>query len=167
MANTPLDDIVPLYSKYISPYINSVAAFETATLAFSNDAAGIPAIINVVGGIIPAAEAAKGAAQAAGAAAAGAATKVGSVAAGLGRAVPLGGLSVPASWTTLSGATGPAGVASVSNSTALPAAVETVAATGNTPVAPPFGRFINAGNGRKTPSYGFRLTFMTRPPAAG
>jgi hypothetical protein len=31
----------------------------------------------------------------------------------------------------------------------------------------PFGQFINGGNGRKTPAYGHRLTFMTRPPAAG
>ncbi|QLL05292.1 PPE family protein [Mycobacterium vicinigordonae] len=168
VANTPLDDIVPLYSKYISPYVSTIAAFETGLLAFSNEASGMSAIVNVFGGVTPAAEAAKGAAQAAGAAATGAATKVGSVAAGVGRAIPLGGLSVPASWTTtLTGATGPAGVTAASNTTALPAAVEAAAATGNTPVAPPFGQFINAGNGRKTPSYGFRLTFMTRPPAAG
>ncbi|MCQ4359892.1 hypothetical protein KQR54_01800 [Mycobacterium gordonae] len=119
--------------------------------------------------LAPAAKAAGGAAQAAGAAGANLGTKVGSVTAGLGRAVPLSGLSVPASWTSAVGtATGP-GATAISNSTAIPAALETTAtgAAGNTPVAPPFGQFFNAGNGRKTPAYGHRLTFMTRPPAAG
>jgi PPE-SVP subfamily C-terminal region len=116
----------------------------------------------------PATQAAEGAAKAAGAAAASAATKVGSVTAGLGKAVPLGSLSVPASWTSATAPTAP-GVAGVTNATTIPAALEAgpAGAVGNTPVAPPFGQFINGGNGRKTPAYGHRLTFMTRPPAAG
>jgi hypothetical protein len=79
-------------------------------------------------------------------------------------------LSVPASWTSsVSTATGQSATA-IGNATSIPAALETTsagAAAGNTPVAPPFGQFFNAGNGRKTPAYGHRLTFMTRPPAAG
>lgn len=76
------------------------------------------------------------------------------------------GLSVPASWTSAVGTATGQGATAISNATAIPAAAEGAVA-GNTPVAPPFGQFFNAGNGRKTPAYGHRLTFMTRPPAAG
>ena len=39
-ANTPLDDVVPLYTKYLSPYLNSLALFNQSTLWFGDDAAG-------------------------------------------------------------------------------------------------------------------------------
>jgi PPE-repeat protein len=167
-ANTPFDDVVALYTKYLSPYINSVAAFEQGTIAFANESAGFSSVVTFANSLGPATQAAEGAAKAAGAAAASAATKVGSVTAGLGKAVPLGSLSVPASWTSATPATAP-GVASLTNATAIPAALETgpAGAAGNVPMAPPFGQFVNGGSGRKTPAYGHRLTFMTRPPAAG
>ncbi|MDT5139419.1 MAG: hypothetical protein QOD58_3681 [Mycobacterium sp.] len=166
VANTPFDDVVLLYNKYLSPYVNSIAAFEQATIAFANDSAGFSAVARLAIDPGPAVKAAAGAAQAAGAA--GAATKVGSVTAGLGRAVPLGGLTVPASWTSANAATTP-GVAALTNATAVPGAFETgpAGAAGNVPMTGPFGQFVNGGNGRKTPAYGHRLTFMTRPPAAG
>jgi PPE-repeat protein len=166
VANTPFDDIVALYNKYLSPYIGAIAAFEQSTLALANDSIGVPAIVNVVGGIAaPAAQAVQGAAQALGSASASLGIKVSSVTAGLGNSVPLSGLSVPASWTSsVQAATSPAGTA-ISNATAIPAAAEGTA--GNVPTTGPFGQFVNAGNGRKTPAYGHRLTFMTRPPAAG
>jgi PPE-repeat protein len=163
-ANTPLDDVVALYNKYLSPYINSVAAFEQGTIAFANESAGFSSVFALTKDLGPAVQAAEGAAKAAGAAAA--ATKVGSVTAGLGRAVPLGSLSVPASWTSATGVTSP-GVTALTNATAIPASFETGPAGANVPMAPPFGQFVNGGNGRKTPAYGHRLTFMTRPPAAG
>jgi PPE-repeat protein len=170
IANTPLDDIVPLYSKYLSPYVSAITAVFQSGQAFGQASSGSIAITNFMTNLAPAAKAAEGAAQAAGAAAANLGTKVGSVSAGLGRAVPLSGLSVPASWTSsVSTATGQ-GATAIGNATSIPAALETTsagAAAGNTPVAPPFGQFFNAGNGRKTPAYGHRLTFMTRPPAAG
>jgi hypothetical protein len=64
---------------------------------------------------------------------------------------------------------GTAGATAINNATAIPAALETgpAGAAGNAPMTGPFGQFVNAGNGRKTPAYGHRLTFMTRPPAAG
>ncbi|VBA45271.1 putative PPE family protein PPE51 [Mycobacterium attenuatum] len=168
IANTPFDDIVPLYSKYLSPYMNFVSAELSGGNAIGNDVGGIPGIANLARELFPATQAVEGAAQAAGAATAGAAANlpggVGGVAASLGKAIPLGGLSVPASWTTAPGTTNPM-VAALTNATTIPAT--TPAAANGTPVAPPFGQFVNSGRGRKLPSYGFRLTFMTKPPAAG
>lgn len=163
MANTPLDDVVPLYSKYLSPYLNSVAYALQGTLDFGDNAAGF-AKLGTLGNTLAA-----DAGQAASAAAKGAGAlpklsgSVSGVAAGLGKSVPLGGLSVPASWTTAVPTT--PGVTAVSNVTAIPVAAE--GAANSVPMTGPFGQFFNAGNGRKTPAYGHRLTFMTRPPAAG
>ncbi|MDP7701761.1 MULTISPECIES: PPE family protein [unclassified Mycobacterium] len=167
IANTPLDDIVPLYSKYLSPYVSTITAVFQSGQAFGQASSGSIAITNFMNNLAPAAKAVEGAAQAAGAAGANLGTKVGSVTAGLGRAVPLSGLSVPASWTQSVGAATGQGATAIGNATAIPAAAEGAVAAGNTPVAPPFGQFFNAGSGRKTPAYGHRLTFMTRPPAAG
>ncbi|OBK24033.1 hypothetical protein A5634_04545 [Mycobacterium asiaticum] len=165
IANTPLEDLPPLVSKYISPYLPVLQGTFQSGQAFGQVATSTINADKFLGSLTSAgAQAAGGAAQAGGAAAVNLGSKVGSVAAGLGRSVPLGGLSVPASWTSANAATGP-GVTAISNATAIPPAAE--GAVGNTPVAPPFGQFINAGNGRKTPAYGHRLTFMTRPPAAG
>lgn len=172
VANTPFDDIVPLYSKYISPYMNFVSVELNGGNAIGNDVAGIPAIFNLAKELIPAVNTAEEAASAAGSAAASAGANlganlgggIGGVAAGLGKAIPLGGLSVPASWTTLPGATNPV-AAALSDLTAVPAAAQGTA--NGTAVAPPFGQFVNGGRGRKLPSYGFRLTFMAKPPAAG
>ena len=94
-ANTPLDDIVPLYTKYLSPYLNSLALFNQSTIGFGDDAAGFSQI-GTLGAILrTAAEAASKAAQAAAAAGRG----LGGVAANLGKALPIGKLSAPASWT--------------------------------------------------------------------
>lgn len=54
---------------------------------------------------------------------------------------------------------------SLTNATTVPTAEE--GATKGLPTAPPFGRFVNGSGGRKTPAYGYRLTFMTKQPAAG
>ena len=168
IANTPLDDVVPLYSKYLGPYMNSLTAAAQGGNSIGNNVSGFGGITKLANDITPLTQAVQGAAQAAGSA--GAATKVGSfgsVAGGLGKAVPIGGLSVPVGWTSSApGATTP-GVATLTNATtAVPAAAQG-AANGN-PVAPPFGQYINGGGrGRKLPSYGFRLTFMTSSPAAG
>jgi PPE-repeat protein len=165
-TNTPLDEVPPLVSKYVQPYLSSLQATLQSGQAFGQATSGSIAITTFMNNLAPAA---KGAAQAAASAAANAGVnlgaKVGSVTAGLGKGVPVGGLSVPASWTSLTGTTTPS-AAAASNATAIPAALEGTAG-GNLPVAPPFGQFINGGNGRKTPAYGHRLTFMTRSPAAG
>jgi PPE-repeat protein len=166
IANTPLDDIVPLYTKYMSPYMNSVAYEMQSTLFLGDEMAGFAKLgtfANDVAPAFPKIEAAVGGA-------AGALPKlsssVGGVAAGLGKAVPLGsGLSVPVSWTSATAQAG-SGVTAIGNATSISAAAEG-AVGGNMPVAPPFGQFVNAGNGRRAPAYGHRLTFMTRPPAAG
>ncbi|MDP7738400.1 PPE family protein [Mycobacterium paragordonae] len=159
VANTALDDLVPLYSKYISPEMNSVAYALQSTLFIGDEFAGsskLGALVNDVAPVFPATFPVTGGHLGG---------SVGGVAAGLGKAVPLGGLSVPAGWTS---ATGPAGSAAtaISNATSISAASEGTVGS-NMPVAPPFGQFVNAGNGRRTPAYGHRLTFMTRPPAAG
>ncbi|GLB92964.1 PPE family protein [Mycobacterium kiyosense] len=166
VADTPFDDLVPLYTKYISPYMNSVAFFFQDTLFVGDETAGFAKLGSVANDIGSAAQAAEAAAQAATAAVPKLSSSVGGVAAGLGRAVPLSsGLSVPVSWTSATAQAG-SGVTAISNATSISAAAEGAVGS-NVPVAPPFGQFVNAGNGRRTPAYGQRLTFMTRPPAAG
>jgi PPE-repeat protein len=170
VANTPLDDLVPLYTKYLSPYMNTLTATAQGGNAIGNNVSGWGGITKLANDITPFTQAIQGAAQAAGSAATGAGANLGGslggVAAGLGKSVPIGALSAPASWTT--SVSGPAtpGVATLTNATtAVPAAAQGTA--NGTPVAPPVGQFVNGGRGRKLPSYGFRLTFMTKPPAAG
>lgn len=166
VANTPFDDLVPLYSKYISPYMNSVAYELQSTLFLGDEMAGFAKLGSFANDVAPAFPKVPAAVGGAAGALPKLSSSVGGVAAGLGKAVPLGsGLSVPVSWTS---ATAPAGsgVTAISNATSISAAAEG-AVGGNVPVAPPFGQFVNAGNGRRTPAYGHRLTFMTRPPAAG
>ncbi|WP_236983385.1 PPE family protein [Mycobacterium kiyosense] len=164
VANTPFDDIVPLYSKYLSPYVNSLAAMLQVTQSFGQNSSGISALANLAKPAASAAKAAEGAASAAGAAAsgagqaaAGAAANLGGVAAGLGKAIPIGGLSAPAGWVPWHATTSP-GVAS-----AIPAAAE----ANSFPMAPPFGQFVNGGYGRNQPTYGFKPSVMAKPPAAG
>ncbi|MDP7706551.1 MULTISPECIES: PPE family protein [unclassified Mycobacterium] len=166
VANTPLDDLVPLYSKYISPYMSAFAQGLQDTLFVGDEVAGFSKLGSVANDLFTTAQAAEKAAQAAAAAAPKLSSSVGGVAAGLGRAVPLSsGLSVPVSWTSATAQAG-SGVTAIGNATSISAAAE--GAVGSSmPVAPPFGQFVNAGNGRRTPAYGHRLTFMTRPPAAG
>ncbi len=166
MANTPLDDVVALYSKYLSPYINSLAATIQSTQSFGQVSNGLTAMANFAKPAAAAAKAAEGAASAAavgaGQAAAGAATNLGGVAAGLGKAIPIGGLSAPANWVPWHATTNP-GIAS-----AIPAAFETGSEGASSfPMAPPFGQFVNGGYGRNQPTYGFKPSVMARPPAAG
>jgi hypothetical protein len=168
-ANTPFDDIVPLYSKYMSPYMNSVAASIQVVQSIGQNSSGLSGVAGLGNTLAKdaataASKAAEGAAAAAGQAAAGAghaaagaAGNLGGVAAGLGKAVPLGGLSAPASWTPWHATLNP-GVAS-----AIPAG----AAQGAMPMAPPFGQFVNGGYGRNQPTYGFKPSVMAKPPAAG
>jgi PPE-repeat protein len=168
-ANTPFDDIVPLYSKYLSPYINSVAALFQVTQSVGQNSSGFSGLGGLGNTLAKdaataaskAAEAAAGAGQAAagaGQAAAGAAGNLGGVAAGLGKAVPIGGLSAPAAWTPWHATLNP-GVAS-----AIPAGAQ---GTNSFPMAPPFGQFVNGGYGRNQPTYGFKPSVMAKPPAAG
>jgi PPE-repeat protein len=170
VANTPLDDIVPLYSKYWSPYVNSAAALIQSTQTIGQNTSGFSGIGSLANTLFkpaaPAAAAASGAAQAAqgaaagaGQAAAGAAGNLGGVAAGLGKALPIGGLSAPASWTPWHATTNP-GVAS-----AVSAAAE--GSTNSFPMAPPFGQFVNGGYGKNAPTYGFKPSVIAKPPAAG
>lgn len=164
-ANTPLDDIVSLYSKYLSPYVNSLAAMIQSTQSFGQVSNGLTAMANFAKPAAAAAgkaaegaaSAAGAAAQAAGSAAAGVASKVGAVAAGLGKATPIGGLSVPANWVPWQATTNPG----------LVSAISTGAEGNNFPMAPPFGQFVNGGYGRNQPTYGFKPSVMAKPPAAG
>ncbi|MFV8319264.1 PPE family protein [Mycobacterium sp. 23] len=170
MANTPLDDIVPLYSKYISPYINSVAALTQSTQTIGQNTSGFTGLAGIANTLnkdaaaaakaaaSAAAEAAPAAAAAAGQAAGNLGAGLGGVAGSLGKATAIGGLAVPANWVPWHATTNP-GIAS-----AIPAAVE----GGNSfPMAPPFGQFVNGGYGRNAPQYGFKPSVMAKPPAAG
>jgi PPE-repeat protein len=164
MEYTPLGDMVALHSKYLLPYVSSLAASIQSVQSFGQVSNGLTAMANFAKPAAAAAKAAEGAASAAGAAAlnagqavTGAGSALGGVAAGLGKAIPIGGLSAPANWVPWHATTNP-GIAS-----AIPAAAE-----GNSfPMAPPFGQFFNGGYGRNQPTYGFRPSVMAKPPAAG
>jgi PPE-repeat protein len=79
---------------------------------------------------------------------------------GLGRAALVGPLSVPPSWT----AAAPHGPLS-STLGATPMVAPPAVAAGMPGV--PMGGFGAQGLGRNVPQYGFRPSFVTRPPAAG
>jgi PPE-repeat protein len=120
-------------------------------------------------GAAGAAEGAAGAAAGAGeGAAAGAAQAAGglgavgnSVAAGLGQAPLVGPLSVPPSWT---GAAPPGPLSSTLGATPMVAPPPAMAA-GMPGV--PLGGMAGQGFGRNVPQYGFKPTFIARPPSAG
>ena len=85
----------------------------------------------------------------------------GAVSAGAGRAAMVGPLSVPPSWT---GATPPSPLSSALGATPMVAPPPAMAA-GMPGV--PLGGFGAQGFGRSVPQYGFKPTFVARPPAAG
>jgi PPE-repeat protein len=78
---------------------------------------------------------------------------------GLGRAALVGPLSVPPSWTA---AAPPAPLSSALGATPMVAPPAMAAGMPGVPL----GGFAQ-GLGRNVPQYGFRPTFVTRPPAAG
>src|SRR5271166_5886928 len=84
-----------------------------------------------------------------------------SMSAGLGRAGLVGPLSVPPSWTA------PAPLHSPLSSTlgGTPMVPPPAMAAGMPPV--PMGNMAGQGYGRAVPQYGFRPSFVARPPAAG
>ncbi|SOJ55583.1 putative PPE family protein PPE32 [Mycobacterium simulans] len=163
---TPFDDLASMYTKYLGGYISSAAMFVQTSQSFGQVSNGITAMTTFAKGLVaPAAKAAEGAAQAlggAGSAATNATANAGGVAAGLGKALPLGGLSVPASWAPVNAMTNP-GVAALTNAAAIPAGAEGL----NTLPMTPFGQFVGGQYGRNLPSYGFRPSVMAKPPAAG
>ncbi|BBZ46727.1 PPE family protein [Mycobacterium parmense] len=84
-------------------------------------------------------------------------------AAGLGQAATLGPLSVPPSWTASAPLSGP--LASSLGGTPMVAPPPAMAA--GLPGVPLGGGAAGQGYGRAVPQYGFRPTFVARPPAAG
>jgi PPE-repeat protein len=80
---------------------------------------------------------------------------------GLGKAALVGPLSVPPSWTAPIPLHSPLSSALGATPMVSPPAV----AAGMPPV--PMGNFAGQGYGRAVPQYGFRPTFVARPPAAG
>jgi PPE-repeat protein len=84
------------------------------------------------------------------------------VAAGLGNSPVIGTLSVPPSWTAPAPLAGPLG--SALGGTPMVAPPPAVAA-GMPPIST--GGMAGQGYGRAVPQYGFRPSFVARPPAAG
>jgi PPE-repeat protein len=83
------------------------------------------------------------------------------VSAGLGTAPAVGTLSVPPSWT----AAAPVLTRASSGTAGTPMIAPPAVAAGMPPV--PFGNLAGQGYGRGIPQYGFRPTFIARPPAGG
>ena len=81
--------------------------------------------------------------------------------AGLGKAALIGPLSVPPSWTAAAPLHGP--LSSTLGGT--PMVPPPAMAAGMPPV--PMGNMAGQGYGRAVPQYGFRPSFVARPPAAG
>ncbi|OSC40842.1 PPE family protein [Mycobacterium decipiens] len=161
--HTLFDDLASLYTKYLGGYVSSAQMTVQMGQSFGQISNGIAAMTTLMKGLAPAANALEGAASAAGSAATSAAANAGGVAAGLGKALPMGALSVPPSWTPVSAATNP-GVAALADAAAVPVGA---GAVNTLPVAPPFGQFIGGQYGRNLPTYGFRPAVMAKPPAAG
>ncbi|ORW89155.1 hypothetical protein AWB92_21820 [Mycobacterium sp. IEC1808] len=156
-ANTILDDVVMLYGKYLVPYVSTAQSMIQSTQSFGQVSNGIMAMTTFAKGLGPAVKAAEGAAQSA----ANAGTNAGGVAAGLGRALPMGALSVPPSWAPVSAVTNP-GVAAI-NAAAVPVGADGMNAL---PMAP-LGQLGGNRYGRMLPTYGFKPSVMAKPPAAG
>lgn len=157
-TNTVLDDVVMLYSKYLVPYVSTAQSMIQSTQSFGQVSNGITAMTTFAKGLAPAVKAAEGAGQAV----ANAGGNAGGAVAGLGKALPLGALSVPPSWAPVNAVTNP-GVGAL-NATVVPAAAEGVNAL---PMAPPFGQLAGSRYGRMLPTYGFKPAVMAKPPAAG
>lgn len=85
----------------------------------------------------------------------------GAVSAGLGHAPTMGALSVPPSWT----AAAPVASPLAATLGATPMNAPTTVATGLPGM--PLGTMAGQSFGRAVPQYGFRPTFVARPPAAG
>jgi PPE-repeat protein len=85
----------------------------------------------------------------------------GAVSAGLGHAATIGALSVPPSWTAPAPLTSP--LASALGGTPMTPPPAVAAGMPGLPIGTTAGRPY----GRAVPQYGFRLTFVVRPPAAG
>ena len=87
-----------------------------------------------------------------------------SVGAGLGHALQVGHLSVPPGWTgggPLSSALGATPMLAPPPTAAAPAAAVGM------PGIPMGGNMLGTGYGRNPPQYGFKPTFIPRPPSAG
>lgn len=158
------DDLVSWYGKYVGVFMPAATASSQLTNASI-------ATTTFLKGLAPAAtaaaKAAENGAQALGAAATQMATRVGATTAGAGatlaRALPVGGLSVPASWAA---AVPSSHAAAMSTGLTVPSAV--ASGLGGLPVAP-LGPLMT-GNGslrNAIPRYGFHPAVMARPPAAG
>jgi PPE-repeat protein len=163
---TALDDVVSLYSKYVVPYVATLAMGVQSTQSFGQVSNGLTAMVSFGKGLFPAAaKAVEGATQAAGAAGAAATNalpNLGGVAAGLGNAVKIGAVSAPPSWAPVNAITNP-GVAAL-NATIVPAASEGV---NGLPFAPLGGLGGANRYGRVLPTYGFKPLVMAKPFSAG
>jgi PPE-repeat protein len=117
-----------------------------------------------------AANAAPGAAGAAEGAAAGPLGSIGavgnSVAGSMGEGTSLGPLSVPPSWSATTPVQSPLSSALGGEPMAAPPSAP-APVTGSTPPVPMGANMGGRGEGRAIPQYGFRPSFVARPPAAG
>ena len=98
-----------------------------STQSFGQVSNGITAMTSFAKGLAPAAKALEGAAQAAGSGATNAAANAADAAGGLGKALPLGALSVPPSWAPVSavhGKTAGRGVIGIITPVAKPQATQ-------------------------------------------
>lgn len=164
--NTPLDDMASMYSKYVVPYVSSGQVSVQTAQSFGQISNGITAMSTFGRSLAPAAssaaQAAGNGAKALGAAGAGLGNAA-PVAAGVGRAIPLGALSVPPGWAPVTAVTNP-GVATLTSATAA----VPPGADGLHPVPmTPFGPMAGQAGWRNMPAYGFKPSVMARPPAAG
>ena len=173
--NTPIDNLVSVYTKYIGPFIPAA----TSTAQGAN---AITAMATFFKSLAPPASAAAkegdqalgsavasglGSDQALGSAVPGGLGSAGSGAGGtasvnLERSISLGALSMPPSWTPVGAVTSPVSVLSTA-AAAAPTASEGMNAIPLTPLGPMVGQ----PGGRTVPRYGFRPLVMSRPPSAG
>ena len=161
---TSIDQAMAFYGKFITPFMPVVTNSAQATSA-------VTAVSSFMKGLAPAAASAakalEGSVHALGAAAGAGMRGAGAgVAAELGRAVPVGGLSVPASWASAAPPASPA--SAMSTGLTVPSAAAEAGVGGATVGAPLARMGQSAGQfGGAVPRYGFRHAVMARPFAAG
>ena len=173
--NTPIDNLVSVYTKYIGPFVpaatstaqgaNAITAMATffksqAPPASAAAKEGDQALGSAVASGL-------GSDQALGSAVPGGLGSAGSGAGGtasvnLERSISLGALSMPPSWTPVGAVTSPVSVLSTA-AAAAPTASEGMNAIPLTPLGPMVGQ----PGGRTVPRYGFRPLVMSKPPSAG
>lgn len=162
---TSIDQTLAMWGKYVNPFMSLPTSASQATNA-------VVAVTQFMKGLAPAAASAakalENSMQALGSAAGSGMHGAGTgISAALGKALPVGGLSTPASWAAAAPVANPA--AAMSTGLTVPSAAAEAGVSGLPMGGAPLGALGQTSGqfGGAVPRYGFRPSVMARPFAAG